>query len=321
MNESRSEPTLQVMPPLDQAPAEAEVELDQRAATAPRSRRRRRARWVLVLLAICAAVALWSIVWQPQTVSQLPLAPATPPAPTVEAPSGARYPIESTAASLPPLDGSDATVLAALTALFSNGKLGSLIEPRDLVRNIVVTVDNLPRKALPSQRLPIRPVAGSFGTASANGGLVVGETNAQRYAPYVRLLESVDPTRLVQVYVGFYPLFQQAYRELGYPNGHFNDRLVEAIDVLLATPEAPATLAVVQPKIFYEFADPQLEQLPAGQKLMLRIGPDNAARVQERLREIRALLVAHGADAAALPSPLSTGALPSPLSTGALPAR
>ena len=79
---------------------------------------------------------------------------------------------------------------------------------------------------------------------------------------------------LVSLYVRHYPLFQQSYRELGYPNGHFNDRLVEAIDLMLATPESPAALKVVQPKIFYEFADRDLEQLPAGQKLMLRIGRD-----------------------------------------------
>jgi hypothetical protein len=312
MNDTRSEPSLHAMPPLDQAPAEAEIELDQRAAPVPRSRRRRRARWVLVLLAICAAVALWSIVWQPQTVSQLPVASAPPPAaPAPPAETGsARYPIESTAASLPPLDASDAAVLAALNALFGGGKLAGLIEPRDLVRNVVVTIDNLPRKGLPSQKLPIRPVAGSFGTASVNGGLVIGEANALRYAPYVRLLETVDATRLVQLYAAFYPLFQQAYRELGYPNAHFNDRLVEAIDVVLATPEPPATIAVVQPKIFYEFADARLEQLPAGQKLMLRIGRDHAMSVNERLREIRALLVAQGANASAtaVPSLLSTGA-------------
>ena len=310
MNETRTEPTLHVTPPHDQAPADAEVELDQRAAPVPRSRRRRRARWVLVLLAICAAVALWSIVWQPQTVSQLPIAPTTAPSPAPKAESApARYPIEATAASLPPLNDSDATLLTALTALFG-GKLSSLIETRELVRNTVVTVDNLPRKALPSQKLPIRPVAGSFGTASANDGLVIGETNSTRYVPYIRLLETVDATRLVQFYTRFYPLFQQAYRELGYPNGHFNDRVVEAIDVVLASPEAPASIAVVQPKIFYEFADPALEQLPAGQKLMLRIGRDNATRVKDRLREIRALLVAQGTSAVAARPLLSNGTAP-----------
>ncbi len=49
-------------------------------------------------------------------------------------------------------------------------------------------------------------------------------------------------------------------------------------------------LRLTQPKIFYEFADPDLERLPSGQKLMLRIGNENAARVKAKLSEIRAAI-------------------------------
>jgi hypothetical protein len=83
-------------------------------------------------------------------------------------------------------------------------------------------------------------------------------------------------------------LFQQAYEELGYPGAYFNDRLVHAIDHLLATPEIAGDLALKQPRVLYEFADPQLEMLSAGQKAMLRIGPDNARRVKAKLRALRA---------------------------------
>ena len=258
-----------------------------------RHRRRRQMRWIIMaLLAICAAVALWSVLWQPRTVVQLPgFAPKPPPAVGSEA-ERARYPIETTTSSLPPLDASDALMLAALQTLWSGGGIASFLEPRDLVRNFVATVDNLPRRALPAQKFPVRPAAGSFGTASAGNGLVIGESNSLRYVPYVRLLDTVDAQAMVALYVRNYPLFQQAYRELGFPNGHFNDRLVESMDMMIATPEAPTALKVVQPKIFYEFADRDLELLPAGQKLMLRIGRDNAASVKKRLREIRALLTA-----------------------------
>ena len=121
----------------------------------------------------------------------------------------------------------------------------------------------------------------------------------------MRLLETVDAKQLVDPYVRHYPLFQQAYRELGYPDGHFNDRLVEAIDSLLATPDPKGPLSVVQPKIFYEFADRELEQLPAGQKLLLRMGRDNAALVKAKLREIRRLVANEELDfVQALPQPL-----------------
>ena len=44
-------------------------------------------------------------------------------------------------------------------------------------------------------------------------------------------------------------------------------------------------------RVLYEFAAPDLETRSAGQKMLLRMGPDNAARVKAKLREIRAELV------------------------------
>ena len=76
-------------------------------------------------------------------------------------------------------------------------------------------------------------------------------------------------------YVQLYPLFQAAYQELGYPNGYFNDRLIQAIDDMLAAPDVAAP-KLAQPKVLYEFADPALENLSAGQKILVRMGPENA---------------------------------------------
>jgi len=97
---------------------------------------------------------------------------------------------------------------------------------------------------------------------------------------------------LVQRYIEAYPLFQQAYAELGFPNRNFNDRLVEAIDNLLAAPELAAPPELVQPTVLYEFADEDLQKRSAGQKVMMRMGADNARRVKAKLREIRRELVA-----------------------------
>jgi hypothetical protein len=99
-------------------------------------------------------------------------------------------------------------------------------------------------------------------------------------------MEAVEAKRLVAAYAHFYPLFQVAYQELGYPNRYFNDRLVEAIDDLLAAPEVAAP-QLVQPKVLYQFADAELEARSAGQKILMRMGPQNAARVKAKMRSIR----------------------------------
>lgn len=82
--------------------------------------------------------------------------------------------------------------------------------------------------------------------------------------------------------------------DLGYPKAYFNDRLIEVIDHLLAAPEVPAQTKLVQPKVFYQFADPDLETRSAGQKILMRIGNENAARIKAKLREIRSELTRSG---------------------------
>ena len=101
-------------------------------------------------------------------------------------------------------------------------------------------------------------------------------------------MQKTDAKQLAALYFHFYPLFQQAYQNLGYPNGYFNDRLVATIDNLLAAPDVTGDIALVRPNVMYQFADPKLERLSAGQKPMLRMGPANAGIVKTKLRELRA---------------------------------
>ncbi|MEO9078801.1 MAG: DUF3014 domain-containing protein [Rhodanobacter sp.] len=104
------------------------------------------------------------------------------------------------------------------------------------------------------------------------------------------MVEQVDPAALVARYVHMYPLFQQAYRQLGYPKGYFNDRLIVVIDNLLAAPEPAQSPALQRSKSFYIYADPDLEALSSGQRLLLRTGPANEAKIKAKLRTIRGLL-------------------------------
>jgi hypothetical protein len=95
----------------------------------------------------------------------------------------------------------------------------------------------------------------------------------------------------VSAYLRYYPLFQRAYEELGYPQGYFNDRVVAVIDHLLAAPEVPRPIELLRPKVLYTFADPRLESMSWGRKILVRMGPEHAATVKRQLAGIRAQIV------------------------------
>jgi hypothetical protein len=175
--------------------------------------------------------------------------------------------------------------------------------PQSLVRHIVATIDNLPRKKVAVELRPVAPTPGTFAVAGTPGHLTLSPDNFQRYAPFVALVKAIDAKQLVAVYFHFYPLFQQAYEDLGYPTEYFNDRVIEVIDHLLATPDVQGPIPLTQPNVMYQYADPKLEALSAGQKTLIRMGNANADIIKGKLREIRALLATHATAAAPAPAP------------------
>ena len=250
---------------------------------------------VLIVVAGAAAFYAWYIDTHAPAPVPPPVAalPAEPPAET-PAPPAIQHPLPPPAAAAPPLPSlaeSDATAQAAAVELFGRDAFVRHFVPEALVRNFVVTIDNLPRKTASTRMWPVRPVPGPLAVAAGNSGVAIAPDNALRYRPYLVTMEAVEAKRLVAAYVRMYPLFQKAYEELGYPKAYFNDRLVQAIDDMLAAPDVNAP-ELVQPKVLYQFADPALEDRSAGQKIMIRMGPANAARVKEKLRAIRKEIVA-----------------------------
>jgi hypothetical protein len=223
-----------------------------------------------------------------EPVADSPVPPVTAPAPQ---PSTAPPPQQlARDIPLPPLDESDADVQGGLIELVGNSAVSQFLVPERIVRNSVVTLDNLPRQKAAVQQRPIKSTPGEFIVSGPEDARVIAPENYARYAPFVAVVQSLDANTLVALYRGLQPLFQQAYEDLGHPNGFFNSRLLEVIEHLLATPEVPQPVRLVQPSVYYRYADPKLEELSAGQKLLIRMGPENAAIIKAKLREIQAAL-------------------------------
>ncbi len=191
---------------------------------------------------------------------------------------------------LPKLDDSDAEVFGGLTELLGQDAIMQFVMPERLIRNVVVTIDNAPRQQMALTQRPIKPTPSALMTTGADEALTLSPENYARYAPFIAIVRRVDTKTLVSLYRGLEPLFQQAYEELGHPNSVFHTRLLEVIRHLIATPDAPLEVKLVQPSVQYQYADERLEKLSAGQKVLIRMGRDNATVVKAKLRELEAAL-------------------------------
>lgn len=263
--------------------------------------------WTGLLLALVLLAAGAAYYWYKQRPPR-----ELPAPPVVEAPALEQGPAEpeieyavpppqkpEREAPLPALDDSDATVRQSLTEAVGEGPIERFLVPDRLVRNVVATIDSLDGGPVRLKLWPVARAEGSLLVADDGRTSVLSPDNALRYAAFVDVLEALDAEHLIAVYLHYYPLFQKAYEELGYPGLYFNDRLIAVIDHLLATPVVEGSIELVRPKVVYEFADPELQDLSWGRKTLIRIGPENAAVVKQKLREIRAALVAPAAEAKA----------------------
>jgi hypothetical protein len=220
-----------------------------------------------------------------------------------------QHPIEQAKPAVPPaaepppsMAQSDKFIQDALVALLGRDAVLSHLNVSDYVRRFVATVDSLPSPKASVRLWPVNPTADRFAVSPKEEGALVDPANARRYDPFVSMVAGADTGQFVAMYVRLYPLFQQAYADLGHPNRYFNDRLIEVIDHLLAAPEIRGPIQVVRPsvkdpgmepgQVLWSYADPRLEGLSAGQKMLVRVGPENEARLKAKLREVRRQIVA-----------------------------
>ena len=257
---------------------------------------RRKLMW-LVGAVVAAAIAAGGWYWYSGRAHPAAESPPTRPAapqPAADTSPPIAHPIPGEAggsAALPALNDSDPVMRDSLVGVFGRGPVEQFLVPQNIVRHIVVTVDNLPRHKVAVELRPVKPTAGQAAVSGQADMTTLSEANFDRYAPLARVVQGTNVKALAVVYERLYPLFQQAYEDLGYPGKYFNDRMVEVIDHLLQTPEVPAPIPLLQPKVFWEYADPSLENRSAGQKLLIRMGPQNARIIKAKLREFRAEIV------------------------------
>lgn len=209
------------------------------------------------------------------------------PFPNVESPVGPGGEL----ITLPPLDQSDEYLKLELAEVLGSRTVAEMLAESDLIAKIVATVDNLPRDHVAGRIRPVAGLAGAFDVEiRGNNEFTISADSYRRYDVLVEMVTTADLIELTEVYGRFYPLFQKAYEDLGYPNAYFNDRLVAVIDHLLQTPDVPDPIRLVRPHVLYEYADMDLESLSSGQKLLIRMGDENATRIKKTLSECRLLI-------------------------------
>ena len=195
-----------------------------------------------------------------------------------------------------PADVGEAAVNKELARNWPLAQLRKYFNLQEQARRLVITVDNLPREHVPSQLRVTRGVPELLRVKKEGETITLDPSNYERYDRIIGYVEKMDARKIGRLYAKFYPLLQRTYEETGFPEERFHDRVLAALDDMMDAPRPTGPIRLVQPKVLYRFEDDHLESLSAGQKIMIRVGPENAARLRKVLARVRAAIAAHDPD-------------------------
>ncbi|MFN7130841.1 MAG: DUF3014 domain-containing protein [Myxococcales bacterium] len=262
-----------------------------RPARAPEPRRGRMG--VLLVfagLALAAAVAYFVLRPSPAPDEPLPPWPAAMNEPhPPEDPDLTPEDIEA-GKRLPPLGSSDPLVREWAQRMSSDPELGRWLESPDLLRRFTALVSAIREGNSPRALVPFLAPEGAFGVIEEEERLLIDPASYARYDRVARVLASLSPDETGAAFRALRPLLVAAWREIAPPGKTLHKGLDEAFRHLLAVPVLTGDVEVVPKGAVYAYADETLEGLTAAQKHLLRMGPENTARVQRTLKAIGAAL-------------------------------
>ena len=143
------------------------------------------------------------------------------------------------------------------------------------------------------------------------GRLVLAAGTRRRYRPVVELVESLDPRALAAAVSEVSPLLTGSLAGAARA-AEVEDQVRAALDHVLDVHVADGPVEMEQRSTRYVFAEDDLQALRPIQQHLVLMGPDNAARVQAVLKEVRDLLGGDEAPAGTRATVLAAASPPVP---------
>jgi hypothetical protein len=188
---------------------------------------------------------------------------------------------------LPSLNDSDPIALDAIEQVSFYSADTSLLIQQEMIRNFVVFIDNLSKGDIIAYFSPVNSPKKSFSVIRSEQKIYLNTESYLRYDVYADLIDSIDIETTLEQYRHLKPLINEAYREIGYADEGFLNKLNQSIDLITNAPIINYSIELIAPSVMYKFADPQLESLNDVEKLLIRMGPSNTFKIQKKLKQLQ----------------------------------
>lgn len=193
----------------------------------------------------------------------------------------------------PPLTmaNSDARLREQLAGKVPDGMPVAVLGNSNLVERGAAAIDSVRRGLVPDKLLNLPKPKGPFKVRSVDGVTLIDPESYRRYDGMVTSLVDTPVEPAVNAFRQFRPLLEQAYASLGYAADDMDNALIAALDEILATPVIDEAVAVERSEAVWVYVRDDLESRSLLQKQLMRTGPDNVRRLQDKARALREALL------------------------------
>lgn len=226
---------------------------------------------VLTVGGLVAGAVWWS---QPSASTAALSPPVMAPPPVAAVPQAPVAPIHTR----PPLE--------LLESLSSDPEYARWLQAGGLVDRIAASVAAVSEGHSPREPLSFLAPQGSFKVEERKTGTFISTASYARYDTVARVVNSLDVEAVGRAYSALRPALSAAYATLAPPGARFDQALQRSMQTLLAVPVVHGDTEVVPRGAVWAYKDTSLEALTPAQKHLLRMGPKNVARMQEKLRAL-----------------------------------
>ena len=193
---------------------------------------------------------------------------------------------------LPTLDESDDDIRDAVADIPLGNAGQQYLMSSNVIERGTSMVYLLMQGEVPYKLLPIARPKEAFPIADDGTQVIVSADGFARYNALAQWLTSLDVEALAAALARYTPLFREAWSYYGEEPEAFDFAVISALDMIASTPDVDlAGARLVRKEAVWFYEDPNIEGLPAIQKQVLRMGPDNAAIVKDKASQARKVWV------------------------------
>lgn len=268
----------------------------------------RRSRLGIGLSLVGMALLIGALIWGFTVDKPAPSADMPPSAPVSEAPAAVTNPsaedtIESVVLSepepdIPPVTAPEPTIELSLAEVNTQlaERLSELqIAPIDqqfaskpnAIERSVAIADILRQGEVPYKLLPVARPKQKFPFADNGLAVTMDPAGFARYDGLTNTLSKLDVNTTITLFREYQSTIEQAWQALGYADKSVEPALLEVLELIMLTPDIQLDARLLRDEANWVYEDESLEKLPALQKQIMRMGPENAERLKALARDLR----------------------------------